>query len=551
MKNILVLAIICFVSTALFAQALTEKPILQLPASETNISAYSIKYDKSTGSYAYQSYDTATKMAYLICPKGNSGKYSGVNTYNAWFDKDGNVYCAVYNTVHDTIYTYYLLKNTEALGSYQYINDNFTEKNGVLYFVVKENDKTSMAMLDIATGKISKDKAYDDIQLVYYPQSNMGEGEPNGAPGVTPNGKIYYVASDGGRKFVVIDGVEQKRYMDIDPYYFTTDKNGELVYVANDKGNMYEALGATFVVQGTREYPKFDNVYGPIIFDNNNVPMYIAGFNTTVKSNYPQQLMMGDNPVGKRYTGGVNSQQLTPSGKIAFIGTNVIDSVHFESFLVFDGVEGQKFGNIYSLSFDPAGTPMYVAQLNNKQYLFKGKNKISEGADNISDYKLLADGKLTYISANYGNYDKNIADKYFVHIGDEKLGPYEMIYYGEEGNDGGGLMIDDKGNYVYQVSKLIDKKNYKYEVKVYSNDGSSAAYDFVENTKLVKGKPFFMGYKTIDKVNYTSIGKCYYDYKPISQDYDNTAYYSMNNKSNTASFVGCRKNELYYVEIKF
>jgi len=553
MNKVLFFFFALIVSQAAFGQTVTEKLIVKLPAEDVS-SGYDVKYDKNTGGYAYQHYDTTTKMAYMITPKGKTGNYGGVNSYNAYFDKDGNVYCAAYNTKNDTEYTYFLLKNADVIGTYDFINDSWIEHNGSLYFSVKSGSKTSLAALDLSSGAITKGAAYDDIMFVYYPQT-VSEGEPVGYPGFTTDGKPYYVASDNGKKFVVIGDEKQKEYVDIDSYNFMLDKNGQPVYIANDKGGMYDdsTLGSTFVVQGTKEYKKYDYVYGPITFDNSNNPVYTAGFKSSNTSIYPQVLVVGDNEVGKKYTSGISYQQFTPAGKLVYVGSTYVDTTKSYSCLVMDGKEGKKYDNIANLTITPTGLPVFVATEGTDQFIMKGSESISDECPAIVEFKILPSGTLYFTEAKYGDYSKGTSDKYYVHIGDEKYGPYEMISSSDAGTEGGMyVQTDNTGNFGYVASKLVDKKNYIYAYTGYSNKGKSAAFDNIDNARLLNGKFYFAGSKITDRQNYTQKTKFYCDFKPITDEYDSFVSIDSNSpKPGVLAFTASKGGEIYYVEVKY
>jgi hypothetical protein len=551
MKKLLSILAFCFVFSNAFSQAVTEKLIVKLLPEDVS-TGYDVKYDKNTGGFVYQHYDTTTSLAYMITPKGKTGNYGGVNSYNAFFDKQGNVYFAAFNVKEDTVYTYFLLKNTDVIGTFEFINDNWIEKNGSLYFSVKENGKTSLAALDLSGGTITKGNAYDDIMFVYYPVPAY-EGEPIGYPGFTSDGKPYYIASENAKKFVVIGDQKQKEYADIDAYNFTLDKNGQLVYIANDKGSLYDdsSLGATFVVQGNKEYKKFDYVYGPLIFDNNNNPVYTAGYKSNNTSIYPQKIVIGDNETGKKYTSGVSFQQFMPSGQLVFVGSTYIDSAHSSSCLVIDGKEGKKYDNIANLIFTQNNVPVFVATDGSKQFVVKGDSKLTDGYPGIMDFKMLPGSKLCFTSAVWGNYDKGIPDKYYVHIGDEKFGPYEAVSISAYG-DGVYVQTDNAGNYGYIASKIIDMKNYVYQYTAYSNRGKSAAFDNIDNMKLLNGKLYFAGSKVTDRTNYASRTKLYCDFKPITEEYDSfTSLDAGAPQPGIMAFTGSKGNEIYYIEVKY
>lgn len=553
MNKILFFFFVFLVSHAALSQTVTEKLIAKLPSEDVS-SGYDVKYDKNSGGYIYQHYDTTTKLAYAITPKGKTGNYGGVNSYNAYFDGQGNVYCTAFNTKNDTEYTYFLLKNTDVIGTFEFINDTWIEHNGSLYFSIKENGKTSLAVLDLSAGTITKGALYDDIMFVYYPQT-VSEGEPIGYPGFTTDGKPYYVATDNGKKFVVIGAERQKAYADIDTYNFILDKTGQPVYIANDKGGLYDdsTLGATFVVQGTKEYKKFDYVYGPVMFDNNNNPVFTAGYKSNNTSIYPQKIVIGDNETGKKYTSGISFQQFTPTGQLVYIGSTYIDSTHSSSCIVIDGKEGKKYDNISNLVFTGNNTPVFVATDGSDQFIMKGGEKLTDDYPSIVEFKILPGGKLYFTEAKYGDYNKGIPDKYYVHIGDEKFGPYEMFTANENGGNGGMyVQTDNAGNYGYVASKLVDKKNYIYQYTAYSNKGKSAAFDNIDNVKLLNGKLYFAGSKITDRTNYTSKTKLYCESKPITQEYDSfTSLDAGAPQPGVMSFTASKGSEIYYVEVKY
>lgn len=546
MKRLLFLIVFTFAINAGFSQQVKEKLIVKLPDG-SQLNSYSVKYNKQNGAFAYEHYDTTTKLAYMITSKGNSGNFSGVNAYNAYFDKDGNVYYTAYNTVQDTINTYSLMKNTEVLGTYQYINDTWVEKNGTLYFATKTDGKTSLTMLELSSGKMTKQKPYDDVFFVYYPEQAV-EGEPIGYPGFTSRGELYYIASLNGQKFVVLDGAEQKAYADIDQYYIGYDKSGEIFYIANDQGNLYDSKNSTFLVHGTKEFKKFDNIYGPIYFDAANNPIYIGANNSDLKNLYPQVLMSGNNQIGKSYSGGISAITVSPSGKIAYIGTNYIDTAHSESFIVIDGIEGAKYKTAFNLTLDANDKPVYVAELKGKQYVFRGTDKVSEGYQNIMDYKSLPGGKMYCTSYIAGDYTKGIQDVYYLHLGNDNYGPYEMVNMGDE--QSGGFTTDYSGNFMFTASKLVDKKNYIYKSTVISNSGKSEAFNIIEATKLYKGKVYYAGYNTYDTKNYLSRGKFYADFQPVTKEYDFMYDYKYDEAAGVVGFVAGKGNEIYYVEVK-
>jgi hypothetical protein len=470
-KYLVILAFLAFSTTLLQAQTVNEKKIASFPELKS-VDAYSFRFDAKTETYFYSAYDTTTQKYTVYSNKGNSEQYGSIDDYSGIIDKNGNYYVTANNNV-DTVYTYYILKNGMEIVSYEYIDPMWSEKDGVIYFSCKDNGKHYFIEYNTSDGSTKKSTAYDDIFFVYYPITYY-DSEPIGTIGFTPDGKTYYAASLNNERFLVIGGVEQKHYSDIDMYTFMPDKNGVLTYFAKDKGKFYEEKGNSFVVQGDKEYKKFDYVYGPLLFDNNNTPIYIAG-DSAGGYIYPQRVVIG-NAEGKTYTSGIYDIKVTPKGKLAYVASNVInaDAGTYESYLVIDGKEGKRYRYISYVSFLPDGTPVYFGNKgeNKPGVIVKGTEEMPIEYPDIYELKVLENGELSYVEVKYGNYEKKQKDKYRVVIGDKAFGPYDgmvSMYW----NNGAYVLTDKDGNYAYISMKVVDAGNYTYENRLYTNTGKS------------------------------------------------------------------------------
>jgi hypothetical protein len=547
-KSLIILIFLAFSVYFLSAQTIHEKKIAGFPNLNTS-DAYSFKYDRTSGTYYYAAYDTTLQKYTVYSNKGNSHPYGSVIDYTGIIDKDGNYYLITNNNI-DTVYTYYVVKNGEEAASFDYIDPNWTEKNGVIYFMCKEKEKYFLAQYNLSDGTLGKSKPYDEIFLVYYPQT-FYEDEPMGTIGFTGDGKPYYVASLNNERFLVIDDREQKHYSDIETYNVTFDKNGSPVYFAKDNGKFYDIRGNTFLVQGDKEYKKFDYLYGPILFDNSNTPIYVGG-DSTGDAVYRQRLVIG-NTEGKTYSGGVYDVKFTPTGKIAYIASITVnaDKGIYESYAVIDGKEGKKYRYINTLNYLPDGTPVYVAgKTNEKAVIVRGTEEIPVNYPNILDLKVLPDGGLAYIMVKYGDYEKKQKDKYMVVIGDEELGPFDGMqpFYSSGGSY---ILTDKKGNYVFIAQKLIDFENYTYESTLYGKDSKSGKYDYFDNVYLYKGKPIYTASKLVDKTNYGYDYMLYSGIKAIGHLYNSISDFKFVENSGTVSFIGGKGKDFYFAEVKF
>ncbi len=549
-KNALFLMFLTAFTAVSAAQNVSEKELVRFPDGVVP-NAYYVKYDKKTGAYAYEKVDTTFIGATLVTPKGESAKYNGLNVNNAYFDNSGNVYCAAYNfIISDSVSTYYLLKNGEQILTCDGLTDNWTEQNGTLYFKMRENKKEYFAMLNLASGNITKGKGYDTIFYMYWKPEVTGiEDDPPPYPGFTPGGKYYYGAILDGKRFVVIDGVEQKTYSDIDPYNTAFDKNGTFVYVATDEGSLndYDHPVKQFVVQGDKEYGKFSAIYGPFVFDNSSAPYYIGSQNISA-SVTAMQVVCGPGAVSKSYSGGVSDIQFTPSGKTAFIGSDYLPSGNTESFIVVNGKESPKYDNVFNLSFD-GETPVFIETKGDKQFVVKGEKSISDPFSSILYYRLFKDGTLYYVGSNPGNNTPDETDKVYVFIGDKKNGPFVTISGGDETADP-PIKTDSTGAYIFYGSVLKNKKTSEYKQYVYWSKGKSGEMDEVDYTGLCNGKTVFIGYHYGDKDQVSLKGHLYIDGKEAGPYYENVSGFRIDEKSNLIDFIGVRNGAAYYVEAK-
>ncbi len=156
---------------------------------------------------------------------------------------------------------------------------------------------------------------------------------------------------------------------------------------------------------------------------------------------------------------------------------------------------------------------------------------------------------MCYVAVNYGNYDKKQSDKYYLFIGDNSFGPYNLMQmYDYKLNS--YVLSDKAGNYAFSGGKLTNWKDYTYETSVYTNKGKSPSFDYVDYLKLYNGKPFFVASKTIDKKLNKIQQKIYYDNKPATQDYDSISDYKLDENTGVFSFIGSKGKQIYYVEVK-
>lgn len=533
----------------LSAQTINEKLIAAIPPANGSVDAYSMKYDTRTGAWVFGSYDTTAMKYTIITPLGSSQQFTYAMQYNSIFDESGNVYTIANDMINDTVYMYYIVKNRDVIGTYDFLNEGWAENNGVIYFSARTEGKEYLMNYDTKSGSFSKGKAYDQVRLVYN-QAEYSEGEPVGFIGFTKEGSPYYVAVENDEVFLVIGAEEQKHYSDISWYDVKFDGSGTPCYIAKSEGKFYDERGNTFVVQGTKEYKSFDWIYGPLVFDSGNNPVYV-GQDSTGEYKYRSTIMSGANAV-KTLDGNIYNYLFSPSGKLAYVASTDYESgigeYVYQNRLIYDGKEGKVYNSVANVQFT-SGVPVYIASdKNNKYFVVKGASAITEKYDYIADFRLLPDGRFAYVGTKYGNYEKKIPDKNYVYIEGEKYGPYDIVSTSDWVTN--TLVLGDKkGNYAYLTGKNTDRENYLYKYKVYTNKWKSKAFDNISEVNIINGKVIYFAGNQIKKDVYIYNYRLYVNNKPLGDSY--SAFTDLEvDDAGTMTFIASKSNNMYRVEVK-
>lgn len=532
------------------AQTINQKLITTINSQNSYNDAYSLKYDITSGAWVFGSYDTTSKKYTLLTPKGSSPEFSFAMQYNSLFDPDGNVYTIAYNNVTDTTYTYYLVKNNEVTGEYSYISEGWAINNGKIYFAAGLEGRSRLISYDTKTGEFTKGKAYDEIRLANIPVS-YSEGEPVGFVGFTSYGKPYYIASEGDDVFLVIGEDEQKHYSDISWYELKFDSADNPCYVAKAFGKFETTHGGAMLVHGKSEYRQFDYIYGPIEFDASRNPLYV-GQDSTGAFKYRSTLMNADTPV-KTVDGNIHSYMFSPSGKLAFVtapdAADEKGEAVYINRMVYDGVESKPFGSISNIQFSPKGKLTYVASdRKNKYFIIQEGELISSAFDYIADYRFLPGGTFAYVGTKYGNYDKKETDKYYVFIGDNSFGPYDLVSTADWKNYS---MVhgNRKGDYAYIASNNTATEGYNYKYRVYSNRWKSDKFDNISDLRIVNNKICYFAGNQLNRDEYIYSYRLFVDNKKLGDEYSAFSDITVSEKG-VISFIASKGNSMYYVEVK-
>lgn len=542
--KILTSTIFFLFSSYLSAQTISEKMIANLQDID-NIDSYSFHYDAQSGTYIYSYFDTTSKKSSIYSNKGNSEEFDFIYNYTVIFDSKGNYYVVAGNDLGASVYSNILLKNGQYLAEYKIIRDGWRIKDDKLYYAATRDTQNFFITYDIALNSFTEFGPYDEIELVYYPEE-LVEGEPVGEVGFTQEGAPYYLAGKNNENFIVIGKTELKHYADIEAYTVTLDKKGQFTYFAKSSGKFYEEKGNTFLVQGDKEYKKFDYLYVPILFTKDNEPVYISM--DSVAGKYIHRVMTG-NKEGKAYDGGTYNLMFTQSGKLAYIAYSQIPGEEnvFNTYIVLNGKEIASYRNLYNLSFFD-NKPLFTASNDDLNYfVVYGSKKMSESYPHISYNTILPDGELGYIALYWGDYERKIPDKVYVFLGDEKFGPFEGVMI-LDWKKSDYITADNEGNHAFLTQKCIDQTNYIYKQKLYANKFRSKEYSYIEHVNLYNGKFYYFGG---DYNPQTSISKYEFfcDKKLLSNVYEGIVDFNLDSEKGKIKFIGLKGKKFYLVDV--
>lgn len=348
----------------------------------------------------------------------------------------------------------------------------------------------------------------------------------------------------------MIGDKEQKHYADITWYDLKFNSLDEPCYIAKSQGKFYESRGNTFVVQGTKEYPQYDWIYGPLGFDNSGVPMY-TGQDSICEYKYRSSLMKGSDKI-TTIDGSIYNYAYTPSGKLYYIESFEAAQKNGEpvwkNVLVIDGKRGKEYNYIMNPVFGKNNEVMFAASdKDNKYFIVKNNEVISEKYDYISEARYMPGGEVLYVAVKYGNYEKNIPDKTWVIAGDEEYGVYNVINTADWKTNQ-IVLTDNSGNYAFIAGNIVDKKNYIYKYRVVTNKSESNEFDNISDMMYLNGKLIYFAGNIQNKELYTYNYNVYVNGKKTGEAFD--YYTDVNVKDGVITFLASKGSNMYYVTVK-
>lgn len=496
-------------------------------------------YDWLTGSYAYSERSRTDGSSRVVTHYGKSDYFLQVSLDGALFDKNGNIYFEASNPEDQLGIKSFLLKNNKII------------YYGNIFRLSSVNDSTIKIYIDEGGGIFL-------IDLNHITGKSLEINQPGYFKEIkSPDGKksclVKVCNDDSAGSSLRTESTGLKYYNSIFTKSVKFDKTGEITYAAFDDGYL--------IVQGNKEYNRFEWIEIPILIDNNNIPVYVAG---NINSSQ-LMLMRGNDTIGTDYYSRITDVRISPSGKIGFIGENKPGKEENISSLVIDGTVIRKARNIENLSFTDGDEPVFIESPGNMEYIVKGNSQISKPEKNILYYKYV-NGKLFYFSAATDDESRNIFHFYI--DGKEKCNYHKYEYFFKMPNDCHWMMygadiqywykepdirippvyeIDSLGNCIYLTGCGDDLTSNRYiKEKIYCcfNDKISGPFFQVFHFLIYKSRPVFIGC-----TGRNSKMRIYADMKPVTGVYDEIFYYTFDKKTGLIRCLGKNGNKIYSIEV--
>lgn len=538
-KSIFAVILLIFYGN-LFSQTVKESSFLK--AGNENFPQYDMRFDKSTGTYVYTYYDTTIKKSMFFSNKGNSQYYDYCGAYNVQFNSKGDYFGTGSTFAEDySNDKAHLIANGTELRTYSYI-DPIIIKNDILYVIAKNENKYVFIKYNTITRKFEYEKTYDEINLVHL--SDEQYSEPYFELGFTKDGKEYFAAKDNNKQFLVIGGIEQEKFDEINPYGVTLDRNGDITYIAT---KITDGIRESFVIQGTKRYRSFPSIVEFIKFTNDNLPVYGIS-DDTAYSYFSKQYVTGNTP-GKSYNAGVWGLDNTPSGKIFYIASDSTPDGKYSSRLVVDGIEGKPYDALYNVRFDNKDKPVFIITRDQMEVLVYDDEEIGTEFNYIFGLTISPGGNIGYVGTISGDEDAKIPERYFVVIDGKRHGPYLSVPYGLMEGFFEAITFNESGDYAYAATDEKSKTYDDQKFTVYSNKFKSpGSFNYI-NEIIAYNNDFY--YSTSSELSESVTEyNIFKNDKKIAGGYTALMDYKLDKEKGAITFIGLKNDSYVYVEIE-
>lgn len=593
MKNIFLSAVIVLIFTKLlFSQTFTEKKLFTLEF-EGSPDVYSFIYDKNSGMYCYGYMVPNENKVFLISNKSLSVKYDYINYSDILFDSKGNYFavCGNYQEDYGADNNFVILNGKEVFNSnYVESYSSYIDNSGNFNFIFREKGLYYFGKIN-SEGKLSKSQGYDLIKPLYSDSVNyLNEGDAEGF-----QSRKYFYTENGNRGFITVrngktsliagDKEINTNYTDINETSVTKNKNGKLSFIAKTNGIFFASPGEEFVVSGDSEYRHFFITYPPVLFDENNEPVYIAadslGENKmdyyAVTGNKKHSAFMSGNEL--KFSSSITNLKIVNGNNLSYTGIEEVVipndnsdtgksgyNYYFYKYYLITGETAHELGyNLSEIKYGKDNKLLYtgIADLTKKEYLLMESNGESrviindKNFDAIYYFGYTPSGEIYYSGEVFADSASGKNNSSSLYLGNRLIGSFDFIMSQGINNDYSALKFDSKGNYAFAAGVETGDEQ---SAEIYLNGKKLPAPDKTPvgsnklNTVLnmiftVNNKLFFIGEFKSGKDDY--VYQCYSDNSAVGESFDSIGNVTYDKNKDTISFFGVRGKSLYSVNIGF
>lgn len=595
--NFLIVILYCLIPLFTSAQSISEKEIFNLKY-KGSADSYNLRYDEGSGNYCYVYLIPGENKSFIISKNTLSDKYDYIVTEDIKFDSKGNYYAIVsdYKPGYGTN-NYFLIVNGKEVRNSNYMEsyNSYVNKKGEFVFIFKEKDSYFIGYYNLSSG-FRQSEPYENIKAAfsYKENSNQMEGEamPYNDDDFYHNekGERAFIATINGKVKIIFETSEiATDYSDINESSLTQNKNNELSYIAKKGGRFYELYGNEFVVSGKREYDKFDMANVPLLFNEMNEPVYIAGdsvaedknnfyvvLGNQIQNAYTDKFKTVKAP---EFTSYITEVRINGNGKISYLGNteikipdenistgeNSYDKYFMRTFFVNDEIANELGYNVNRIVHNENGDMLYsgIADLEKNEMLLMlnyGISKIiinKQKFDGIYDYGFSPRNEVYYAGQTYEVQELYQEYESSLYLGDKLLDKSYFFVSQTEGDSASILKFNSTGDYAFVTEKKLDSVN--SECIIYTNSGrlpfpenvsGSRKFIYVSNLMYIDNKLFYVGDMKNDPVTYTVTKEIFYNNKSLGKTYNVIDDLDYDDEKNQITFTGSSGNKIYLVTVR-
>ena len=584
-QSIIAIALILCTGSAVLSQELIETKLAETPPGIV-ADVYGIVFDRKSGRLCRLKWNNDNTRVSVVDNERTSEEANYISPMHVRFLSGGKYVAFGDNYGSDTnpsntiliVDGQTVMKSDFIDWTTSYVNSNdevvFPRKQGDNYYLTKYSEQRG----------VEDSGPFDEIRAAFRisPDANMEGDEYVREENLfrDKEGNRVFIALKNGKAFILTENnTIPTPYSDIDYSSLCYDNNGELCFIAKEKGKLFEPGRGCFVVRGDKKMSEFDFAYPPIYFDRQNNMYYMiadsAGeyvYNYDIAKN--SKRLNSGNRESKTYNSGISDVKFDDNGDLMYVASgtekNEYESSDYMPLSYLIEKNGRHFlgYSIRPIQWGSRNEALFAAQetlnaRNTDLYLWKNgsKTKInSKRYDDIYGYGYTRSGGIYYmglISDTTGGTYKSSTD--FVMDG-KKIGTYSFLSYQSLGDSVYPMAYSPSGDFTFVAEEQLNDTTYGNAV--FTNGvklpfpetaaGGPGYFRGVYNLfYTVSGEMFFIAVTKPGEDYTMDLKEVFVNNRSLGKIYNSVGAISYDPSANEVSFIATRGNEVFDVKLKF